>query len=70
MEERKTEGLLRTIEEHRLAYGTPDEVFEGARAAMGWKRGKQVEAAAFQAACDAFLKAPADGRTVEKEAKG
>lgn len=61
---------MMTIEELRRKFDVPDAVFEGTKAANGWKGGKQVEEQDFRDACEAFRKAPTDGRREDKEAKG
>lgn len=50
--------------------GVSDAVFEGTKAANGWKSGRQVEEKEFKEACEAFRKAPVDGSKKDKEAKG
>ena len=70
MAEMKTAATLKTIEELKQELGVSDAVFEGVKAANGWKSGRQVEADAFKEACAAFLKAPVDGRVTDEEAKG
>lgn len=69
MAEMKTAATLKTIEELKQELGVSDAVFEGVKAANGWKSGRQVEADAFKEACAAFLKAPVDGRVTDEEAK-
>lgn len=54
------------IEELREKHGTPDTVFEGVKAANGWKTGKMVTEAAFVSAVAAFGSAPMDGREVRE----
>lgn len=61
---------LTCIEELKQKLGISDAVFEGAKAANGWKSGKQVGEKEFQEACEAFRKAPVDGNMEDKEAKG
>lgn len=53
------------IEELKVRYGTPNAVFEGAKAAEGWKTGKMVTEDAYKQAVLAFNKAPIDGREVK-----
>lgn len=65
----ETEPLM-SIEELRQKLDISDAVFEGTKAACGWRRGKQVEEQEFREACEAFRKAPAGGRREDKEAKG
>ena len=55
------------IEELKEKKGTPDAVFEGVKAANGWKTGKMVKEKAYQDAVDAFGKAPMDGREVKRD---
>lgn len=52
------------IEELKAMAETPDAVFEGVKAANGWKTGKTVAEKAYQEAVEAFRKAPMDGREV------
>lgn len=52
------------IEELRERHETPDAVFEGVKAANGWKTGKVVTDAVYVAAVKAFGSAPMDGREV------
>lgn len=54
----------------RYLCGTFYAVFEGTKAANGWKSGRQVEEKEFKEACEAFRKAPVDGSKKDKEAKG
>lgn len=54
------------IEELKAARGTPDAVFEGVKAANGWKTGKKVTEKDYEEAVKAFEEAPMDGREVEK----
>lgn len=58
-----------TIEELKAKEGTPDAVFEGVKAANGWKNGKMVKEKAYREAVDAFGKAPVDGRQVMKDVR-
>lgn len=61
------------IENYKERYykaGVSDAVFEGTKAANGWKSGRQVEEKEFKEACEAFRKAPVDGSKKDKEAKG
>lgn len=55
------------IEELKEKAGTPDAVFEGVKAANGWKNGKVVKEKEYKDAVDAFGKAPIDGREVKKD---
>ena len=54
------------IEELKVTKGTPDAVFEGVKAANGWKTGKQVTETDYISAVETFNKAPMDGREVKK----
>jgi hypothetical protein len=54
------------IEELKLQENTPDAVFEGVKAANGWKTGKQVTEKNYKEAVETFNKAPMDGREVKK----
>lgn len=49
---------------------TPDAVFAGVLAAKGWKDGKAVTEKEYEAAVEAFLKAPVDGRKAPAGRKG
>lgn len=70
MEETRQAAPLMSIEELKQKLGVSDAVFEGAKAAKGWKSGRQVDGQEFREACAAFLKAPADGSWEDGEAKG
>ena len=70
MTETTETASLKTIEELKQELGISDVVFEGVKAAKRWKSGRQVGTDEFKEACEAFLKAPVDGRTTDKEAKG
>lgn len=69
MEEMRQASLM-SIEELRQKFGISDAVFEGTKAANGWKSGRQVEEQEFKEACEAFCKAPINGSMEDKEAKG
>lgn len=70
MGENRKAAPLKGIEELKAELAISDAVFEGVKAANGWKNGKQVAEQEFRKACGSFLNAPADGRAVDKEAKG
>lgn len=55
------------IEELKEKEGTPDAVFDGTKAANGWKTGKMVTAETYQEAVEAFGNAPMDGREAGKD---
>lgn len=55
-----------TIEELKVTKDTPDAVFEGVKAANGWRTGKMVTEKAYIEAVEAFGAAPMDGREVKK----
>lgn len=61
---------LKGIEQLKQELGVSDAVFEGTKAANGWKSGRQVEEQEFKEACEAFRKAPVNGSMEDKEAKG
>lgn len=61
MEEKKYSA----IEEWRTAEGTSYAVFEGVKAANGWKTGKKVTEEDYKKAVKDFEKAPIDGREVK-----
>lgn len=46
--------------------GTPEDIYEGVKVAMGWKEGKTVSREEYDAAVSRFLHAPADGRREDK----
>ncbi|MCM1161496.1 MAG: hypothetical protein NC412_09760 [Roseburia sp.] len=54
------------IEELKEKERTPDAVFEGVKAANGWKTGRMVTEKDYKEAVDAFGKAPMDGRKVKR----
>ncbi len=56
----------KAIEELKGIHNTSDAVFEGVKAANGWKTGKMVTVAEYEKAVTAFGKAPIDGREVKK----
>lgn len=61
---------LKSIEQLKEEQNVSDAVFEGVKAANGWKAGRQVDENDFSFAVGAFLKAPIDGQSLDKEAKG
>jgi len=70
MADKKEVACLRSIEDMKDEKKVSDAVFEGVKAANGWKAGKQVEEKAFCRAIDGFLSSRIDGFRTEKEAKG
>lgn len=70
MAEKRQAAPLKGIEELKQELGVSDAVFEGTKAANGWKSGRRVEVQEFKEACEAFRKAPVNGSTGGKEAKG
>lgn len=70
MAETKKAASLKKIEDLKEELKVSDVVFEGMKAANGWKAGKQIEETVFKAACVSFLNAPIDGRKADEEAKG
>lgn len=64
----KTPELF-TIEELKEKNKTPEAIFQGARAAEGWRPGKMVSEEEYQKALDGFLKRPMNGKEVKKDAK-
>lgn len=70
MAETKQAASFMSIEELKRKLGVSDAVFEGTKAANGWKSGRQVDEKEFNEACEAFRKAPVDGSMKDKEAKG
>lgn len=55
-----------TVEELKAKRNTPDAVFEGTKAANGWKPGKMVTEKEYLQAVEAFMTAPMDGREVKQ----
>lgn len=55
-----------SIEKLKAKKNTSDAVFEGIKAANGWKTGKMVTESTFDNAVKAFEIAPMDGRKVKK----
>lgn len=53
------------IEDLKIEKETSDAVFEGVKAASGWKTGKMVTEKEYDAAVKAFSDAPMDGREVK-----
>lgn len=49
------------IEELKAIKNTPDAVFEGMKAASGWRSGKMVTEQEYDAVKQKFLNAPIDG---------
>ena len=70
MAETRQAASLMSIEGLKQKLGVSDSVFEGTKAANGWKSGRQVTEKEFQEACEAFRRAPVDGSREDKEAKG
>lgn len=70
MAEIKATAAFKSIEIFREEQKIPDAVFEGVKAANGWKAGRQVEETVFKSAVEDFLNAPIDGRAMDGEAKG
>ena len=66
----RASASLKGIEQLKEEQDVPDAVFEGVKAANGWKAGRQVTEADFSRAVSVFLRAPIDGQSVDKEAKG
>ncbi len=62
----KKDIAYKAIEELKGIKDTPDAVFEGAKAANGWKTGKMVTEEEYESAVKAFGEAPIDGRKVKK----
>ncbi len=71
MAETKQAASLMSIEKLKQKLGVSDAVFEGTKAANGWKSGRQVEEKKeFKEACEAFRKAPVDGSKKRQGGKG
>lgn len=63
--EKKTAAAItdyETIEMLREKNGISNAVFEGVKAANGWRTGKQVTKSEFEKACRDFKNASIDGR--------
>lgn len=59
----KAEGIvLKTVEEWKRLHKIRNAVFEGLKAANGWRNGKQVTEKEFEAAHKKFTHGAADGR--------
>lgn len=69
MEEQEKDAVFKNIESLKEEHSVSDAVFEGVKAANGWKPGKQVTCGEFLEACERFRSAPAGGR-MDEEAKG
>lgn len=54
--------ILKPIEDWKKLHKVGGAVFEGLKAANGWRNGKQVAEKEFEAAKDAFIHGAADGR--------
>lgn len=54
-----------TVEQLKEKNGTPEAVFEGVKAANGWRTGKMLTEDTYKKAVDAFEHAPMDGREVK-----
>ncbi|MBC5745091.1 hypothetical protein FMM74_016315 [Lachnospiraceae bacterium MD308] len=54
--------ILKPIEDWKKLHKVRDAVFEGLKAANGWRNGKQVTEKEFKAAHHAFSNGAADGR--------
>lgn len=52
------------IEDLKNQEKTSDAVFEGLKAANGWKAGKEITEEAYRKAVDDFNRAPIDGRKI------
>lgn len=60
--ETKATKVLKPVEAWADGKQTDAAILEGVKAFKGWKTGKSVTEAEFDAAVKAFCKAPADGR--------
>lgn len=70
MADTRTAEPFKSIEELKEELKVSNAIFEGVKAANGWKAGRQVGTAEFSAAVREFLTAPVDARVTSKEAKG
>lgn len=70
MADRKTAACFKSIEELKKEQNVSEAVFEGIKAANGWKAGRQVEQTVFKKAVETFLHGRIDGIRIDKEAKG
>lgn len=69
MADKKAASCFKSMEDLKKELKVPDAVFEGVKAANGWKPGRQVEETAFKRAVESFLSARVDGTRTGKEAK-
>ena len=69
MADKKAASCFKSMEDLKKELKVPDAVFEGVKAANGWKPGRQGEEAAFKKAIESFLNARVDGIRTGKEAK-
>lgn len=60
--ESKAAKVQKPVGEWAKDKGTDRAILEGVKAFKGWKNGKSVTEAEYDAAVKAFCKAPADGR--------
>ncbi len=70
MADTRTAEPFKSIEVLKKESKISDAVFEGVKAANGWKSGRQVGTAEFMDAVSEFLAASVDARAAGKEAKG
>lgn len=70
MADKKAVARFKSIEELKEELKVSDAVFEGVKAANGWKTGRQVEETAFKVAVTEFLNGRIDGIREKKEVKG
>ena len=69
MAEKKAAAAMKSIECLREEHRVTDAVFEGVKAANGWKAGRQVEETVFKKAVTEFLNGRVDGIRKDKEVK-
>lgn len=60
---------LLSIEELKEKKQTSDKVFQGVKAAKGWRLGKAVTEEEYKEALKEFLESPIGGKKVEKNAE-
>ena len=69
MAEKKAAAAMKSIECLREEQRVTDAVFEGVKAANGWKAGRQVEENIFKKAVAEFLNGRVDGIRKDKGVK-
>ncbi len=70
MADKKAVAHLKSIEKLKEELKVSDAVFEGVKAANGWKTGRRVEETAFKDAVTEFRNGRIDGIRKKTEVKG